>query len=391
MKVILEHVASYKKLIKDLTAIPSYKKLMNSVEQCIELEAVVEEDNDHVNLYMVESGSHALKLKYNYYITSQQPGSFLIMIDKLKNLTSKLKPNKVAPMIDSRNLMTYVQPPLGGIHDTLFCYEEGLNKDMLNTANYKLVIEDISFILDLVPIVAGLCFNDQSIVMYTSPTEIVMICQFCENGFIKFTMPSISRQVAELRLNVKPRLLKILSTLVEGIEVHQHFKDPNLYLFNSYQGSIAMKTDPDIPSIVRTIDAVMKLPSTAEFTINHGEVLDACDLQSYGSNNHISLWIEKGSGVLKYSTDRNNIPATTQIISQGAEAIALNTLTLRLDQFSNALKALGSGKGILTITNVLIQVKEVKLGQHIIRGVILKADDDPETKAEALIYEVPQQ
>lgn len=390
MRVVIESVSDYKKLIKEITGVPSYKKLMNSVEQCVEIVATAEEDNNFLELYMVESGSHAVKIIYNDMITVQEDGSLLITIDKLKNLTSRLKNNKVVTLAEYRNLFNYVQPPLGGIADTLFCYEHGLRKDMLNSDDYSLVIEDLSFFAELIPTVVSYCYNDKSIVLQTSPTEIVMICTFAENGYIKYTMPSISMQTSKLTLNVKPKLLKIVPVLDEGIQLLQHSKDKNMYMFDSNYGAVAMKTDPDIPGIVKAIEAILKYPSTCEFVVNHAEVKDGADLQSYGGEPQINLWIEKDTGVLKYNTDRNNTPAGTQIISQNAKDLILQPLSLPLDQFTNGLKALGASKGILTITNLFIQVKEIKIGQNNVRVVIMKADDDPETKAEVLIYEVPK-
>lgn len=236
MKIRIDNVAHYKKVVTSICSIPSVRKQLSGIEQCIELKTNKEEGV--VEISTVDMNSHAIKLKVEAEILEE--GRQIVLSNKMKAMSSKLNPKLGLVVHNANNLLNYEMKPYGSIVDTqYFAQDSELSDSLFDESKYTEVTPDLAFFLNLIPIACSNTYNDREIYVTTNAREIRMYVQFGETSYIRYKTESGTLATSDFRAAVRPALLKIVQLLGEEVSL-SYSKDLKAVLFSSEYGDIAL-------------------------------------------------------------------------------------------------------------------------------------------------------
>ena len=386
MIIRIDDVAHYKKVIAAICSIPSVRKQLNSVEQCIELKTNSEENV--LEISTVDLTSHAIKLKVPAEIV--EDGRQIVISNKLKAMSSKLNPKYGLEISSKNNLLNYEMRPYGSIVDNqYFSQDSVLSDDLFDDASYTDVCSDLSNFMMLLPIACSNTYNDREIYITTDPMYIRMYVQFTETSYIRYKSITSSMATANFKAAVRPALLKIVQLLGEGLEL-QFSKDLGALKFMSDIGEMAFVVDTSTNKVAKKVDSIINNNEDAYIEVAHEDLSESIKWQSYNTTE---------TDVVRFDFDTDEEQFTIQIDSRNNKNKPSNLdvnysglfeqTNLSVGHITKALRAMGTPKNkILPVETVKINVKKINVKNALpITAIHLCPDREDDVTSDVIIYE----
>ena len=387
MKIRIDDVAQYKKIIGAICSVPSVRKQLNSVEQCIELKTNLEEKV--LEIRTVDLTSHAVKLKISVEIIEE--GRQIVLSNKLKAMTSRLNPKYGLEILSKDNLLYYEMKPFGSIVDNQYFSQDSiLSNQLFEDESYTEICPDLSHFLDLVPIACVNTYNDREIYITTSSSYIQLYVQFTETSYIRYKTITTTNSTGEFKGAIRPALLRIIQHLGEEVTLSYSSK-LGAVKFNSSEGEMCFIVDSSANAIVKKVDSIIKSETHSYVQVPHEEITESIKWQSYDStetniiNLDFNIEEEQFSIKIDGNKSKNNKPSLLNVEYSGL----FEKINLSVGHITKALKALGTPKNkVLPIEVVQINIKKIPVKNSMDINVIhLCSDKEDDVSSDVIIYE----
>lgn len=385
MKIRIDNVAQYKKVVTAICSIPSVRKQLSGIEQCIELKTNKEEGT--VEISTVDSNSHAIRLKVEAEILEE--GRQIVLSNKMKAMSSKLNPKLGLVVHNANNLLNYEMKPYGSIVDTqYFAQDNELSDTLFDESKYSSVTPDLAFFLNLIPIACSNTYNDREIYVTTNARELRMYVQFGETSYIRYKTDSDTLATSDFRAAIRPALLKIVQLLGEEVSLG-YSKEMKSILFSSELGDIALVIDNSKNKIALKMDTIIGDESDGEVDVLHDDFVQSINWQSYNANETtiVDLDFDPSDShfTIQVGNQELNKPSSLEVSYSG-----LFTKTkLSVGHLTKALKAMGSPKNkVIPVETVKILLKSVPVIKSVpIKAIHLKPEFEDCVTSDVVMYE----
>lgn len=387
MKIRIDDIASYKNIVNAICSVPSVRKQLNSVEQCIELRTNLEERV--LEITTVDLTSHSIKLKVPAEILEE--GRQIVLSNKLKAMTAKLNPKYGLEISSKDNLLHYEMKPYGSIVDNQYFSQDSIISDQLfNSDTYTEISSDLSLFLNLIPIACSNTYNDREIYITTNSNHICAYVQFTESSYIKYKCVTSSSSTSEFKGAIRPALLRIIQHLGEEVTL-EFSKSLGCLKFKSEKGIMCFIVDMSPNNVVKRVDTIIDLESSAYIDVAHEDFTESIKWQSYDStetnivnldfdtsDNHFSIQVASAK-------NKSNKPSLLNVEYSGI----FEKLNLSVGHITKALRAIGSPKNkILPIEIVRVAIKKIAIKNSSDINVIhLLSNKEDDVTSDVIIYE----
>jgi len=385
MKIRIDNVAHYKKVVTAICSIPSVRKQLSGVEQCIELKTNKEEGV--IEISTVDMNSHAIKLKVEAEILEE--GRQIVLSNKIKAMSSKLNPKLGLVVHNANNLLNYEMKPYGSIVDTQYFAQESELSDLLfDKSKYTELTPDLSFFLNLIPIACSNTYNDREIYITTNAREIRMYVQFGETSYIRYKTDSATLSTSDFRAAIRPALLKIVQLLGEEVSLN-YSKDLKAVMFSSEYGDIALVIDNSKNKIALKLDTIIDSESDGEVDIPHDDFVQSINWQSYNANEttivNLDFNSEDSHFTIQVGKQELNKPSCLEVSYSGL----FSKTKLSVGHLTKALKAMGSPKNkVIPVETVKILLKSIPVMKSLpIKAIHLKPEFEDSITSDVVMYE----
>jgi hypothetical protein len=385
MLVRIDNVSHYKKIIAAICSVPSVRKQLNSVEQCIELKT--NKEDNVLEISTVDLTSHAIKLKMPAEIIDE--GRQIVLSNKLKAMSSRLNPKFGLEISSKDNLLNYEMKPYGSIVDNqYFSQDSVLSDELFNEDSYTDVCSDLGFFLDLLPIACSNTYNDREIYITTDPTHIMMYVQFTETSYIRYKSITNTYATSEFRAAVRPALLRIVHHLGEAVKL-VYSKSLNAIKFISDEGEMAFIVDTSVNKICKKVDSIVDNDGEAYIEVAHEDLSESIKWQSYNATETdivcLDFDVDEEQFTIQIDNRNKNKPSNLEVNYSGL----FEKTNLSVGHITKALKAMGTPKNkILPIETVKINIKKIAVkNTQPITAVHLCPDREDDVTSDVIIYE----
>lgn len=386
MLIRIDNVAHYKKIIGAICSIPSVRKQLNSVEQCIELKTNKEEGV--LEISTVDLTSHAVKLKVPAEIIDE--GRQIVLSNKLKAMSSRLNPKFGLEISSKDNLLNYEMKPYGSIVDNQYFSQDSIISDKLfEDDSYNDICSDLGFFLELLPIACSNTYNEREIYITTNPTHIMMYVQFTETSYIRYKSITNTYGTTEFRAAVRPALLRIVQHLGETVDL-SYSKDLSSIKFTSDVGEMAFVVDTSINKVCKKVDSIVDNDGDAYIEVAHEDLTESIKWQSYNTTEtdivSLDFNVDEEQFTIQIDNRSNkNKPSNLDVNYSGI----FEKTNLSVGHITKALKAIGTPKNkILPVETVKINIKKIVVkNAPPITAVHLCPDKEDDVTSDVVIYE----
>jgi len=387
MKVRIENIADYKKIINAICSIPSIRKQLNSVEQCIELKTNKAEGT--LEITTVDLTSHSVKLKLLVDIVEE--GRQIVLSNKLKAMTAKLNPKYGLEISSNNNLLHYEMKPFGSIVDNQYFSQDSLLSDKLfDPLSYVDICPSLSYFLDLIPIACANSYNDREIFVTTNSSTIFMYVQFTETSYIRYKSITSTNSTGHFKGAIRPALLRIIPLL--GDQVMLSFSSSlNSLKFYSNEGEMCFIVDNSPNNIVLKVDTIISQPCNSFIQVEYEDITESIKWQSYDSTEtniiNFEVDLELSQFHIKIDSSKSNIiiPSSLKVSTQGI----FEKINLSVGHIIKALRAMGGPKHkILPLDTVQINIKKIDVKNSTpIKVIHLCSHKQDDVSSDVIIYE----
>ena len=385
MRFRVDDVAHYKKVITAICSIPSVRKQLNGVEQCIELQT--NGDEGVIEISTVDLSSHTVTLKVAAEVVEE--GRQLVLSTKLKAMTSKLTPKNGLEVSNENNLLNYTAKPYGSIVDNqYFSQDSYVSKELLDETDWKDVSPELGFFLGLISVACANTYQDREIYMTSAFGAINMYVQFSETSYIRYkTQTETNATIQDFRAAIRPALFKMVQLLGEDVDL-QYCPKKGLVKFSSIEGTVVINCDMSPNKIALKIDSIVDGESDAEVQITHEDIIESLKFQSYGTTETdvVSLDFDQSDETFLISTSELSEAAKLKVSYSGL----FDKTSLSVGHLTKALKAMGSPRSkILPVEVVKVQIKTqpVKNAKPI-KIIHLSPEIEMDVTSDVVMYEV---
>lgn len=387
MKIRITDINSYKKVVAAICSIPSIRKQLNSVEQCIELKTNTEENV--LEITTVDLTSHAIKLKVPVEIIDE--GRQIVLSNKLKAMTSKLNPKYGLEISSKDNLLHYEMKPYGSIVDNQYFSQESiLSTELFEDKSYTEICPDLSTVLDLLPVACSNTYNDREIYIITNPTEVLLYVQFTETSYVRYKTITTTNSTGVFKGALRPALLRIIQHLGEEV-VFSYSSKLNCARFTSSEGDMCFIVDSSPNSIVKKVDTIIDEEVKSYVQVEYEDLIESIKWQSYDTTETNILYLdfdpveEQFSIKVEGSKSKSNIPSLLNVEYSGE----FEKINLSVGHITKALKALGSPKHkTLPIETAQINIKKLNVKNSTpINAIHLCSVKTDDTTSDIIMYE----
>ena len=386
MIIRIDDVAHYKKVIGAICSIPSVRKQLNSVEQCIELKSNSEESV--LEISTVDLSSHAIKLKVPAEIV--EDGRQIVLSNKLKAMSSKLNPKYGLEITSKDNLLNYEMRPFGSIVDNqYFSQDSVLSDELFEATTYKEVCPDLGNFMLLLPIACSNTYNDREIYLTTDANYMRMYVQFTETSYIRYKSITSTMATTDFRAAVRPALLKIVSLLGEEVKL-TYSKELSAMKFSSEVGEMAFVVDTSINKVAKKVDSIIENDGDAYIEVAHEDLSESIKWQSYNTTEtsivSLGFNVEEEQFTIQIDSRNNkNKPSNLEVQYSGM----FEKTNLSVGHITKALKAMGTPKNkILPVETVKINLKKINVkNAPPVIAAHLCPDREDDVTSDVIIYE----
>lgn len=386
MIIRIDNVAHYKKVITAICSIPSVRKQLNSVEQCIELKTNSSENV--LEISTVDLTSHAIKLKVPVEIIEE--GRQIILSNKLKAMSSKLNPKYGLEISSKDNLLNYEMKPYGSIVDNqYFSQDSELSDELFDNTSYMDVCPDLSNFMMLLPIACSNTYNDREIYITTDNKFIRMYVQFTETSYIRYKSITSTMSTANFKGAIRPALLKIVQLLEEGVEL-LFSKELGAVKFVSDLGEMAFIIDTSINKVAKKVDSIISNDAGAYVEVPHEDLSESIKWQSYNTTETdivcLDFNVEEEQFTVQIDSRNNkNKPSNLEVSYSGL----FEQTNISIGHITKALKAMGTPKNkILPVEVVKINIKKINIKNAAsITAIHLCPEKEDDITSDVIIYE----
>lgn len=387
MKIRIDNIAHYKKVIAAICSIPSVRKQLNSVEQCIEFKTNKEESV--LEISTVDLNSHAIKLKVPAEIVEE--GRQIVLSSIVKSMSSKLNPKYGLEISNKDNLLNYEMRPFGSIVDTqYFSQDTTLAEDLFEASTYVDICPDLGWFLQLLPIACTNTYNDREIYITTDPTNIKLYVQFTETSYIRYKSTTSSMATSDFKASIRTPLLRIVNLLGEEVKL-MYSSTLKAVKFVSPIGEMAFVVDPSVNKVSLVVDKIIKDDNDAEIEIGHEDISESIKWQSYNTTDTTIVNLDFDSEDEQFSikipsSGNKNEPSELDPVAWSG---LFKKTSISVGHITKALKAMGTPKNkILPVETVKLQIKniEVKNGPSV-KAIHLSPDKEDDVTSDVVMYE----
>lgn len=387
MLVRIDDVAHYKKIIAAICSIPSVRKQLNSVEQCIELKT--NKEDNVLEISTVDLTSHAIKLKVPAEIVDE--GRQLVLSNKLKAMTARLNPKYGLEISSKDNLLHYEMRPYGSIIDNQYFSQDSLlSENLFDESTYNEISSDLTLFLGVLPIACANTYNDREIYITTDAEHLQLYVQFTETSYIRYKTVTSSRATSEFKGAIRPALLRIIHLLGEEITL-SFSKTLECLKFSSPLGTMCFIADVSPNNIVKKVASIVDGEAAAYVEIAHEDFTESIKWQSYDATEtnivNLDFNVEDGQFIIAINSSKNkeNKPSILDVEYSGI----FEKINLSVGHITKALKAIGTPKNkILPIEKVKVNIKKIEVKNSTPINVIhLCPDKEDDVTSDVIIYE----
>lgn len=387
MKYRIENTSEYKKIVTSLCSIPTLRKQLNGIEQCIEIKT--NQAEGVIEVSAVDDNSHAISLKIPAEILEE--GRQIVLSSILKTMTSKLNTKNGLTVTNENNLINYESKPYGTINDAQYFNQDSqLSNDLFNLTDYDLVAEDINGLFNLIPLACTNTYNEKEIYLTTEDQDLKAYVQFTETSYLRYksTTETLNTTV-DFKCNVPPGLLKIVQILEKDISLY-FSKELNSVLFDSAKGTVAIKIDSKANKLALNMDRLMDVtPASSSVEVDHETVTEAINWQEYNATDKGVVDLEQtqlnGGQKLSIKVSEQNNPSLFVANFTGD----FDGVRLPLTQLVKGLKAMGSpGSKIIPVDVIKFDLKtiSVKNGNNV-KCVHIQPETRDDITSDVIMYE----
>ena len=389
MKFIIENIANYKKLVNAICSIPSVRKQLNGIEQCIEIKT--DGDNNRITLTTVDLTSHSVKLHIQAQVVEE--GRQLVLASKLKSLSSKLSPKHVLEVCNRNNMLNYEAKPFGSIAEhQYFSQDSIISSELTHEVKWSDVSPTLGFFIDLIPLACSNTYQDREIYITSNMSYLNMYVRFSETSYIRYKVNTeTNATINGFRAAVRPPLLRLVQLLRDEEEediILQYCPTKQLIKFNSMLGEIVVKCDMKPNKLATKIDHIVDEEFDAEIQITHEDITDSLNFQSYNTTDTdvVSLDYNLEEDTFLISTSDLFKPTMLKVNHSGL----FDKTSLSVGHLTKALKAMGSPKNkVLPVDVVKIQVKSQSVkNANPIKIIHLTPEVELDVTSDVIMYEV---
>jgi hypothetical protein len=387
MRIRIDDIANYKNIVNAVCSVPSIRKQLNSVEQCIELKTNLKERV--LEITTVDCTSHAIKLKVPAEILEE--GRQIVLSTKIKAMTSKLNPKYGVEISSKNNLLYYEMKPYGSIVDNQYFSQESILSDQFFVEDsFAEVCPDLSLFLSLIPIACSNTYNDREIYINTSSNHISAYVQFTESSYIKYDCVTSSLSTSEFKGAIRPSLLRIVQYLGEEVTL-EFSKLLSCLRFTSSLGVMAFIVDTSPNNVVKKVESIISSESEVYIDVPHEDFTESIKWQSYDvtETNIVNLDFNTEEELFSIQVsspkNKNGKPSLLNVEYSGL----FEKLNLSVGHITKALKAIGSPKNkVLPVEIVRVNVKKIAVkNSKDINIIHLCSDKKDDVSSDVIIYE----
>jgi hypothetical protein len=387
MKIRIDDITQYKKIIAAICSVPSARKQLNSVEQCIELKTNKEENV--LEITTVDLSSHAIKLRMPAEILEE--GRQIVLSNKIKAMTSKLNPKYGVEILSKDNLLHYEMRPYGSIVDNQYFSQDSLlSNDFFEEDSYSEISSELFLFLGLIPIACANTYNDREIYVTTSANSIQLYVQFTETSYIRYKSVTTTRATADFKGAIRPALLRIIHHLGEKVTL-AYSKKYNTLKFHSDTGTMCFIVDSAVNNIVRKVDAIVANDADAYVQVAHEDFTESIKWQSYDTTEtnivNLDFDAEEEQFIIQVNSTKTkqNKPSLLDVEYSGL----FEKLNISVGHITKALKAMGTPKNkILPIEIVKVNIKKIAIkNADPINVIHLCSHKEDDVTSDVIIYE----
>lgn len=384
MKFRVENVAAYKKVIAAICSIPSVRKQLNGVEQCIEL--LADEDEGIIKISTVDLTSHAVCLTMPVEVI--ESGRQVVLSNKIKGLTARLNPKYGLVVSNENNLINYTAKPFGTIvDDQYFSQDSELSKELFTDPDWKEVTPELGFFMALIPQACAHTYNDREIYITTDPGIIRMYLQISETSYVRYSSNTNTlATISDFRAAVRPALLKILQMLGEDVDL-EYCPERKLIKFSSDCGTVVILVDNSKNKTALRVDSIIKQEADAYVEIGHEDLSESLKFQSYNTTDTdvAELGYDLDESCFTLRTNELNDPSQLAVTYSGE----FTKTMVSVGHLTKAVKAIGSPKNkILPVDVVKINLKKIPVrNANPITAVHLCPEAEFEVTSDIVMYE----
>jgi hypothetical protein len=379
MKIRIDDIVAYKNIINAICSVPSVRKQLNSVEQCIELKTNIEERV--LEITTVDLTSHSIKLKLPVEILEE--GRQIVLSNKIKAMTAKLNPKYGLELSSKDNLLHYEMKPYGSIIDNQYFSQDSILSDQLfDNSTYTEISSDLALFLSLIPTACANTYNDREIYITTSSSHINFYVQFTESSYIRYKCITSSLSTSEFKGAVRPALLRIIQHLGEDVTL-DFSKALNCLKFTSAKGVMCFIVDTSPNNTVKKVDSILGSEAVGYVDVAHEDFTESIKWQSYDSTetNIVNLEFDPENTLFSIqvasSKNKNNKPSLLNVEFSGI----FEKLNISVGHITKALRAVGSPKHkILPVEMVRVNIKKINV-------IHLCPDKEDDVTSDVIIYE----
>ena len=384
MKVRIEDVALYKKVMGKICSIPSVRKQLNGVEQCIELNA--NKEDGVLEISTVDLTSHSVTLKMDAEIVEE--GRQIVLSNKIKAMTSKLNPKYGLEIYNDNDLINYEAKPFGSISEPqYFAQTAELSMELVDEPDWTTVTPELGYFMDLIPLVCSTTYQDREIYMASKLGELKLYVQFSETSYIRYTVTTgTNATIPDFSGTVRPALLRIVEMLGDEVSLDWCKKD-GLIKFQSESGTVAIVSDLKKNKTATMFDKVTDKDFDSKIEVDHEDLTESIKFQSYATvdSDIIKMAYDEDEEQFLIKAHELNKPSRLHVSTQGH----FTKTTLSVGHFSKALKAMGSPKNkVLPVNTVVVRLKSLPVkNSKPIKVIHLAPEIELDVTSDVIMYE----
>ena len=386
MKVRIDNITEYKKIIAAICNVPTIRKQLNSVEQCIELRTNLEEQL--LELKTVDLTNHAITLKMPVEVVEE--GRQIVLANKLKAMSSRLNNKLGLEITNENNLLNYHMRPYGSIVDNQYFSQNCLISNRLfDDDKYEEVCSDLGYFLDLIPMICSNTYNEREVYLKSNPNNIEIYVQFTETSYIRYKTITNTLSTGNFRAALRPSLLKIVNLLGDEV-VLKYSKDQSAVKFTSPVGEVAIIVDTNINKVAEKLNSIINTENTGSIEITYEDISESIKWQSYGTNDTsiVKFSYDNGEKQFKINIQKSgnkNEPSSLEVIQEGE----FSDTYISVSHITKALKAIGSPKNkIIPIEYISLKIKAIDVKNSApIKAIHLSPSQIDDITSDVILYE----
>lgn len=371
-KLYKEDIKSYITAVTNAATSIAKKRARSGIEQCIQVRSRFCETGDtpgYLEITTLEADSHATSIQVPAEVI--QEGHLVILADKLKKMSTSIRPENEVTIELKGGQLNYVVPQKGSILEAIYSNTEGFYLDSVygEESAYEAVTEGNFILPEVLKKLRGMKTANQfpTVIFQCSQYSLDIFGNFSEAGHIKYQIPT-NQPAPSFELSFSLELItKFISSPKEELSLYYNPQKQALRFVNSQGSMVILGRRLQQVNAIRTFDSYLQVDVDTSWVVKYSSLMESLSFQMYNATSDTVMTLTADSqleALRLVSSSRHTTASTILGVSIHGDT---EEIILEAEPLLSNLKLLGdvprrnSNNQALALESVVLNIRKFKL------------------------------